>query len=73
VFGRDMIHNIPLNNWGRIQKRKQDLINKSNRIENKSQIPYEYKVGNQVLETSGILRNLLTSYPVMQVYNNGTV
>jgi hypothetical protein len=57
VFGRDMIHNIAFRaNWDQIQKRKQDIINKSNQKENKSQIPYEYKVGDQVLlETPGIL------------------
>ena len=38
VFGRDMIHNIAVKaNWDRIQKRKQDIINKSNKKENKSQ------------------------------------
>jgi hypothetical protein len=55
VFGRDMIHNIALRaNWGQIQKRKQEIINKSNQKENKkeSQIPYEYKVGDQA-----VLRN----------------
>jgi hypothetical protein len=62
VFGRDMIHNIVLrSNWNRIQKQKQDIINKYNQKENKknSWIPYEYKVGNQaLLETPGILRKL---------------
>ena len=79
VFGRDMIHNIAFRaNWDRIQKRKQDIINKSNQKENKSRIPYEYKVGDQVLlETPGILRKLSTPrtgpYPVTNVYNNGTI
>jgi hypothetical protein len=42
-------------------KRKQDIINKSNQNENKNRIPYEYKVGDQVLlETPGILRKLPT-------------
>ena len=74
-----MIHNIAFKaNWDRIQKRKQDIINKSNKKENKSRIPYEYIVGDQVLlETPGILWKLSTprtgTYPVMQVYNNGTV
>ena len=74
-----MIHNIAFKaNWDRIQKRKQDIINKSNKKENKSRIPYEYKVGDQVLlETPGILRKLSTPrtgpYPVTKVYNNGTV
>jgi hypothetical protein len=53
-------------------------INKSNQKENKSRIPYEYKVGDQVLlETPGILRELSTSrtgqYPVTNVYKNGTI
>ena len=79
VFGRDMIHNIAFKaNWDWIQKRKQDIINKSNNKENKSRIPYQYKVGDQVLlETPGILRKLSTPrtgpYPITQVYNNGTV
>jgi hypothetical protein len=79
MFGRDMIHNIAFRvNWGRIQKRKQDIINKSNQRENKSRIPYEYKVGDQVLlETPGILRKLSTPltipYPVRNVYKNGTI
>jgi hypothetical protein len=81
VFGRDIIHNIAFRaNWDQIQKRKQDIINKSNQKENKnnSQIPYEYKVGDQVLlETPGILRKLSTpctgTYPVTNVYKNGTI
>jgi hypothetical protein len=42
VFGGDMIHNIAFRvNWDKIQKRKKDIINKSNQRENKnnSQIP----------------------------------
>jgi hypothetical protein len=52
-----MIHNIAFKaNWDRIQKRKQDIINKSNKKENKCQIPDKYEVGGQVLlETPGIL------------------
>ena len=79
VFGRDMIHNIAFKaNWNQIQNRKQDIIIKSNKKENKSQIPYEYKVGDQVLlETPGILRKLSTHcagpYPVTNVHKNGTI
>jgi hypothetical protein len=44
---QDMIHNIAFRaNRGQIQKRKQEIINKSNQKETKSQIPDEYKVGN---------------------------
>jgi hypothetical protein len=74
-----MIHNIAFRaNWDQIQKRKQDIINKFNQKENKSRIPYEYKVGDQVLsETTEILRKLSTprrgSYPVTNVYKNGTI
>jgi sporulation protein YlmC with PRC-barrel domain len=74
-----MIHNIAFRaNWDQIQKVKQDIINKFNKKENKSQIPYEYKVGDQVLlETPRILRKLSTSrtgpYPVSNVYKNDTI
>jgi hypothetical protein len=59
-------------------KRKQDIINNCNQKENKSRIPYEYKVGDQVLlETPGILRILSTPrtgpYAVTNVYKNGTI
>jgi hypothetical protein len=61
-------------------RKKQDIINKSNQKENKnkSRIPYEYKVGDQVLvETPGILRKLSTPhtrpYPVTNVYKNVTI
>jgi hypothetical protein len=55
-----MIHNIVFRaNWDQIQKRKQEIINKSNQKENKSQIPYEYKVGDQVLlETTEVIRKI---------------
>jgi hypothetical protein len=37
VFGRGMIHNIAFRvNWDQMQKRNQDIINKSNQKENKS-------------------------------------
>jgi sporulation protein YlmC with PRC-barrel domain len=74
-----MIHNIAFRaNWERIQKIKQYIINKYNQKENKSRIPYEYMVGDQVLlETPRILRKLSTfrtgPYPVTNVYKNGTI
>jgi hypothetical protein len=77
-----MIHNIAFRaNWDQIQKRKQEIINKSNQKENKSHelnSSYEYKVGDQMLlETPGILRKLSTPrtgpYPVTNVYKNGTI
>jgi hypothetical protein len=76
-----MIHNIAFRaNWDQIQQRKQDIINKSNQKENKSssQIPYEYKVGDQVLlEATGILRKLSTPhtgpYAITNVHKNVTI
>jgi hypothetical protein len=77
VFGRDMIRNIAFRaNCNK--KRNKEIIKKSNQKEIKSQIPYEYKVGDQVLlETPGILWKLSTSctgpYPVMNEYKNGII
>jgi hypothetical protein len=74
-----MIQNIAFReNWNQLQKRKQDIINKSNQKENKSQIPYEYKIGDQVLlETPAILQKLSTPctgpYLVANVYKSGTI
>jgi hypothetical protein len=61
-----------------IQKQKKDLINKSNCKENKSCIPYGYKVGEQILlNAPQILQTLLTSrsgpYQVTKVYKNETI
>jgi hypothetical protein len=79
VFSKDIIHNVVFReNCYQIQKRKQEIINKSNQKENKTQISYEYKVGDQVLlETPGILQKLSTPrtgpYPVTNVYKNDTI
>jgi hypothetical protein len=68
VFGRNMIQ---------ILKRKQDIIDhyNQNESEEKIQITYENKVGDQV--TPEILRKLSTPctgpYPVTNVYKNGTI
>jgi hypothetical protein len=52
-----MIHNITFKaNWYQVKNRKQDIINKSNQKENKSPIPYEYKVGDL-----GVTRNTRNS------------
>jgi hypothetical protein len=57
---------------------KEDIFNMSNQKENKSCIPYEYQVGDQVsLETAGILRKLSTHrtgpYLVTNVCKNITI
>jgi hypothetical protein len=76
-----MIHNIAFRaNWDQIKNLKQDIINKSIQKENKnkSQIPYEYKVGDQeLLEKPGIHRKFSIPragpYPVTNLYKNGTI
>jgi Integrase zinc binding domain len=64
VFGRDMIHNNAFKvNWDQIQKRIQDIINKSNKKENKCQIPYEkdWRL-SFIRDTRGTLEALNTLY-----------
>jgi hypothetical protein len=71
---------LPLEQIG-IKWNKENRTLKISPIKNKkgkSQIPYEYKVEDQVLlETPGILRKLSTPrtgpYPVTNVYKNGTI
>jgi hypothetical protein len=69
---------LPSEQTGIEYKKEKDMRNNSNQKENKSQIPYEYKVGDQLLlETPGILWKLSTlcrgPYPVTNVYNKGTI
>ena len=72
-----MIHSITFKaNRDQILKLKQDLVNKSNKGGNKSQIPYEYKVGDQLLlETPRVLLSTPCTglYPVTKVYKNETI
>jgi hypothetical protein len=76
-----MIHYLDFKReLGSYPKQKQDTINNHNQEENKnkSQIPYEYNVGDQfLLETQRILRKLSASckgsYAVINVYKNGTI
>jgi hypothetical protein len=67
-------------NWNQIQEQNQDIIDNNDWKEdkNKSQIPYENKVGDQVLlEIPRILPKFSTpykgTYPVTNVQKNGTI
>jgi hypothetical protein len=79
VFGRDLINNIAFRaNWDQIQKENRTLSISPIKNNNKSQIPYEYKVGDQkLLETPRIPRKLSTPrtgpYPITNAYKNGTI
>ena len=79
VFGRDSILNVAHTaNWKLIQARKQRLIRQNNLRENRKRIPYQYKVGEQVLikqDQQAKYANIAYKgpYTVTAVNNNGTV
>ena len=79
VFGRDSILNVAHTaNWKLIQARKQRLIRQNNLQENRKRIPYQYKVGEQVLikqDQQAKYANIAYKgpYTVTAVNNNGTV
>ena len=62
VFGQDTMLNIGFKaDWTYIKSRKQKIIQRSNSRENKSRIPYEYKVGDKVTFKT----NSITKYGVV--------
>ena len=79
VFGRDMILPIAFQaDWAKITQQKQDVINASNRKENRKRHAHNYKIGDRVLlEKPGILRKMSIPrkgpYKVEKVSANGTV
>ena len=79
VFGRDMMLPIKFQaDWAAIAQRKQDVINYSNKKENKKRIRHEYKVGDMVLYEPPKLKGKLQAprqgpFQVTKVHDNGTV
>jgi hypothetical protein len=78
VFGRDMILNVQHQiDWTAIKRRKQELIRKNNRIENAKRIPYQYRVGDQVMMEDHRANKYETPYKgpyrITKVNTNGTV
>jgi hypothetical protein len=78
VYGRDMIFNVQHQaDWKYIQDRKQRIIAKNNKQENKKRIPHTYKVGDLVLLRKGTEHKYETPYdgpfPILQINDNGTV
>ena len=50
VFGRDMLFDIPyLADWADIGKRRQEQVDKSTILENKSRLNWDHKAGEKVL------------------------
>ena len=79
VFGRDMILPVQFNaDWALIAQRKQDVIDNSNRKENRRRKPHTYKVGEKVLlDKPGLLRKMsvprIGPFVITKVSTNGTV
>ena len=79
IFGRDMIFDIPyIVDWSEIGRRRQDLVDKNNKRENKSKVPFDYQPGNQVMvRKDGILHKAedkyVGPYIITHVHTNGTV
>jgi hypothetical protein len=78
VFGRDMIFNIKhIANWQTIKLHKQKIIKQNNLRENAKRIPYEYRVGDEVLlekqQANKYERPYEGPYIIQEVLSNGTV
>ena len=79
VFGRDMILPIKFKaDWALITQQKQEIISKSNQVENKKRIPHEYNIRDKVLlEKPGKLRKMSTPrtgpHRILRVFTNGTI
>ena len=79
VFGRNMLLPIKyIANWEQITNNNQTKINKTNILENRRRIDYDYRVGDQVyLEIDELQRKLNNPregpYTITQVHVNGTV
>ena len=79
IFGRDMLFDIPyLADWSEIGRKRQLQVDKSNVIENRNRIDFDYRIGQKVvLIKDGIYRKAedsnLGPYTITDVFVNGTV
>ena len=79
VYSRDMLLPIKFNyDWASIKMRRQHEIARNNKRENKSRIPYQFKVGDKItLDKPGKIRKLSTPklgpFTIERVHNNGTI
>jgi len=79
VFSRDAIRNVPYEaDWLYIKERKKTLILKNNKRENAKRVPYEYKLGDQVLVAQEPNRKFGADrysgpHEIVQVNDNGTI
>ena len=82
IFGRDMLFDIPyLCDWSEIGRRRQQLVDRSNRRENKKRVPFDYEVGQKAMIIKATDGSHLPKpedvhegpYEITQVFTNGTV
>ena len=79
VFGRDMLLPVQFKaNWGAIALRRKERILRDNIRENKTRLPHQYTVGEQVLITKpGKIPKMSLPregpYTIVRIYTNGTV
>jgi hypothetical protein len=78
IFGQDMIFNIQHTaNWGYIRARKQCLIQKNNKNENKSRVLHTYHVNDNVMLRKGTENKYEAPFSgphkILKVNTNGTV
>ena len=79
IFNRDMLFDIPyIADWSEIGKCRQQQVDRSNTIENKKQIDFDYRIGTKVfLINDSIHRKAedknIGPYLIIEVFSNGTV
>jgi len=79
VYGRDMLLPVQYKaDWAAIALKKHQQILKDNLRENKTRLPHQYKVGDQVVLTNpGIIPKMSLPrkgpYEIIRIHTNGTV
>ncbi len=80
IFGRDIMFDLPyLAHWISIGRRRQPLVDKTNKQENKRRLDFDYQVGHKVMieQDGGKLRKVqvkyLGPYMITLVHTNRTI
>ena len=79
IFNQDMLFDISyISDWSEIGQRRQQQVDRSNKIENKKRIDFDYRIGTKVvLINDDIHRKAedknIGPYLITEVFSNGTV
>ena len=79
IFGRDMLFDIPyMADWNVTGKHRQELVESTNRRENKTRLPYDYAIGEKILIKKDEVPRKTDDkyegpYTITTVHCNGTV